>query len=79
MMITALTLTLSGFGGFGDAAETSGKINRVYIVPLSHLDIGFTASPREVSPNTTEATSNRPPCRKQPARCPVEHRVHLAA
>lgn len=49
MMITALTLTLSGFGGFGDAAETSGKINRVYIVPLSHLDIGFTASPREVA------------------------------
>src|SRR5690606_31881027 len=47
--ITALTLTLSGFGGFGDAAETSGKINRVYIVPLSHLDIGFTASPREVA------------------------------
>lgn len=31
------------------APAAHAKISRVFIVPLSHLDIGFTATPREVS------------------------------
>ena len=40
-----VSILLFSFGGAGALA----KISRVFIVPISHLDIGFTATPREVS------------------------------